>query len=89
MSENHPHRIEFPCDYPIKVIGETQQHSIEQIIEVVRCHAPEVTPERVSSKLSREGNYQSIRITIVATGEAQLKALHTDLTALPSVRMVL
>lgn len=82
-------RIEFPCQYPIKIIGETDETASSQIIEVVCRHAPEVTPDQISTRESRNGNYQSIRVDIIATGESQLKALHGDLMALASVRMVL
>ena len=82
-------RIEFPCDYPIKVIGDVQQDAVAQIIRVVRQHAPEVTPDQVNTRASRNGNYQSVRVVIRATGEPQLRALHADLMALASVRMVL
>lgn len=81
-------RIEFPCAYPIKVIGEVRD-SVGEIITIVRRHAPEVTPDEISTRESRKGNFQSIRVTIVATGEPQLKALHEDLMTLPGVRMVL
>jgi uncharacterized protein len=81
-------RIEFPCPYPIKVIGEVQD-SVSEIISVVRRHAPEVTPDEVSTRESRKGNFQSIRVTITATGETQLKALHAELIAVPGVRLVL
>ena len=81
--------IEFPCDYPIKIIGETDPESLAQALAVVRRHAPEVTPDQFSTRASRNGNFQSLRVTIVATGEAQLKSLHQELVALPSVRLVL
>ena len=81
--------IEFPCDYPIKVIGDVQGSAVEQIIAVVRKHAPEVTPDQVSLRASSKGNFHSVRFNIRATGEPQLKALHTDLLALSSVRLVL
>ena len=86
---DEPPRIEFPCDYPIKVIGDVSGASVSEIISVVRRHAPEVTPDEVSTRQSRKGNFQSVRITIVATGESQLRSLHEELIALPSVRMVL
>ncbi len=81
-------RIEFPCAYPIKVIGEIRD-SVAEIVTVVRRHAPEVTPDEITTRESSKGNFQSIRVTIVATGESQLKALHEDLMTLPGVRMVL
>lgn len=82
-------QIEFPCDYPIKIIGEREPEVIADIIAIVRKHAPEVTPDHVTTRQSRNGNFESIRVTIVATGEAQLKALHTELLELASVRLVL
>ncbi len=82
-------QIEFPCDYPIKVIGETDVDAVAEIIAVVRKHAPEVTPDQVSTRASKKGNYQSVRVQIVATGEAQLTALHQELLNLPGVRLVL
>ncbi len=84
-----PPRIEFPCDYPIKVIGEVSDDGIAEIVAIVRQHAPEVTPDQVSTRDSRNGNFRSVRVTIVATGEEQLRVLHEDLIALPNVRLVL
>ena len=81
--------IEFPCEYPIKIIGDRDPASIADILAVVRTYAPEVTPDQISIRQSRKGNYESVRVTIVATGEEQLKALHADLVALTSVRLVL
>jgi putative lipoic acid-binding regulatory protein len=84
-----PPRIEFPCDYPIKVIGEVSDDGIGEIVAIVRQHAPEVTPDQVSIRDSRNGNFRSVRVTIVATGEEQLRVLHEALIALPNVRLVL
>lgn len=81
--------INFPCDYPIKIIGDTDPNAVAQALSVVRRHAPEVTPDQFDTRSSKHGNFQSLRVTIVATGEAQLKALHLELVALPSVRLVL
>ena len=88
MSDTDAPRIEFPCRYPIKIIGDVSE-SVTDIIDIVRQHAPEVTPDEVSTRHSSKGNFQSVRVTIVATGETQLQALHQDLITLPGVRMVL
>ncbi|MBT7334013.1 MAG: DUF493 domain-containing protein [Gammaproteobacteria bacterium] len=81
-------RIEFPCPYPIKIVTESQA-SIAEIVAVVRQHAPEVTPDQIAIRESRKGNFRSIRVTIVATGESQLKRLHLALMAVNGVRLVL
>ncbi len=88
MSDTDAPRIEFPCRYPIKIIGDVSE-SVADIINVVRRHAPEVTPDEVSTRQSSKGNFQSVRVTIIATGEPQLQAMHQELIALPGVRMVL
>jgi putative lipoic acid-binding regulatory protein len=88
VTEVEAPRIEFPCDYPIKVIGDASG-PVAEIIDVVRRYASEVTPDQVTTRQSRNGNYRSVRVTIVATGEAQLQMLHKELIALPSVRLVL
>ena len=44
---------------------------------------------RLSCVPSRNGRFLSVSVEIVATGEAQLKALHEDLLAHDQVRLVL
>ena len=82
-------RIEFPCDYLIRIIGEQGGDFRATVLDIVRDHAAIVREEAVSVRESREGAYCSVRVTIVATGEDQLKILHQALMAEPAVRMVL
>ncbi len=83
-------RIEFPCDdYPIKVIGESHELFRRQVMGIVRRHDASFREGTVTEQPSRRGNYTSVRLLIRATGEAQLKALHGELMALPCVKMVL
>jgi uncharacterized protein len=84
-----PTRIEFPCDYPIRIIGDRHQGFRAKVLDIVRAHAPEVALDSVSVRESRDGAYCSVRVTIVATGEDQLKRLHQALMAESGVRMVL
>jgi uncharacterized protein len=86
---NEVPKIEFPCDYPIKVVGDSDELFAETVVELTRRHAPEVTGEQVSVRSSRHGNYCAVTITIRATGEPQLRALHETLRRYPLVRMVL
>ncbi len=82
-------KIEFPCDYPVKIVGENHENFTETVVALTREHAPEITEAHVRVRESREGNYCSVTITIRATGEAQLVALHESLKGHPSVRLVL
>lgn len=82
-------RIEFPCQYPVKVMGVAGAGLELDVVPVCQRHAPEVDAEQVTIRESREGNYLSITVIIRATGENQLRALFEDLKAMDSVKMVL
>jgi uncharacterized protein len=82
-------RITFPCSYPIRIIGVDGEGFARSVLEVVRLHATDVTPDDVNLRHSAKGKYVSVAVTLMATGEAQLKALHTDLLKLPDVKLVL
>ena len=81
--------IEFPCDYPIKVVGDAQVDFEKIIVSVIQKHAPDVDLNTVTRRDSAKGNYQSLSVVIVATGKPQLDALFADLKATNIVRMVL
>ena len=81
--------IEFPCDYPIKIIGVSDTVFRETVVEIVRAHAPNLDDDTISERASRNGRYCAVNLSIVATGEPQLKALHQDLMAQPLVKLVL
>lgn len=82
-------RITFPCDYPVKIVGTYSDAFVDDITAIVRDHAPDLTAEQVSVKMSRKATYCSVTCVIVATGEQQLKALHEQLRTLDAVSVVL
>lgn len=88
MSDEAP-KIEFPCDYPIKILGENHASFTDRVVEAVRRHAPELPDDKVSWRESRNGNYISVTVVIRAQGESQLKRLHDELKADQWVRLVL
>ncbi len=89
MTEPKAPKIEFPCDYIIKVIGNAAPDFREFVVSVVERHAPGISEDRISVNDSRNGRFTSVRLTIVATGEEQLKALFEELKASGRVHMVL
>jgi putative lipoic acid-binding regulatory protein len=89
VSDQEPPKIEFPCDYPIKVLGVAGDAFEATITEVFHRHAPGFDPQSVRLKISRKGTFNSFNIIITATGESQLEALHRDLLATGLVKMVI
>lgn len=82
--------IEFPVDdYPIKVIGTAGDQFLAHIAAIVRTHDEGFATDQVVSQASSKGNYVSLRLSIRATSEVQLKALHAELMSHPLVKLVL
>ena len=89
MSDQKAPKIEFPCDYLIKVIGDAAPDFTEFVISVVESHAPGISENDVTVKDSRGGRFASVNITIRATGEPLLHPLFEELKASGRVHMVL
>ena len=81
--------IEFPCDFPLKIMGATRDGFAQAVVEVVTKHAPDFDAATVEMRPSKAGNYLSLTCTIHATSKPQLDALYRELTGHPWVKIVL
>ena len=88
QGEEQP-KIEFPCEYPIKILGNNCAGFAADVVSACKRHAPELDESAVSVKHSAEGRFISVTVTIIATGEPQLKALYEDLKLNGDVKMVI
>jgi putative lipoic acid-binding regulatory protein len=79
----------FPTDYPIKIVGRPSPEFRARIHAIVVRHAPDVDPDRVTERLSANGNFLSVSYTIRALSREQVIALAGDLKACELVMMVL
>ena len=81
--------LEFPCDFPIKIMGARVDGFAQAVAEVVLVHAPDFNSATMEMRPSSKGNYLSLTCTIRATSKDQLDALYRALTAHPMVKVVL
>ncbi|MCX7140088.1 MAG: DUF493 domain-containing protein [Proteobacteria bacterium] len=81
--------LAFPCDFPIKIMGQTQPGFAQAIMDVVLRHAPDFDAATMEMRNSREGKYLSLTVTIRATSREQLDDLYRELCDHPMVKMVL
>lgn len=81
--------IEYPCEFPIKILGHTRAGYAQAILEVVNRHAPDFDGATLQMKSSKHGKYLSITCVINATSRTQLDALYQELCDHPLVVMVL
>jgi putative lipoic acid-binding regulatory protein len=89
LNEPTPPKIEFPCDYPIKVMGVASEELHTTVKEIMFRHAPGFDEATITVRDSAQGNYQAITVIITATGTPQLQAIFTDLKSCAHVKMVL
>lgn len=81
--------IEYPCDFPLKIMGHTQPGFAQAVLTVVKRHAPDFDDASLAMKTSKKGKYLSLTCVIRATSRTQLDALYQELCDQPSIVMVL
>jgi putative lipoic acid-binding regulatory protein len=81
--------LKFPCAFPIKVMGLTQDNFAQSIVVVVQKHVPDFNAATLEMRASRGGKYLSLTCTVNAESREQLDNLYRDLTTHPMVTLVL
>lgn len=81
--------IEYPCDFPIKIMGKAERDFTRVTLAIVKHHAPDFDEATMEIRSSKGGNYLSITCTIRAISRSQLDALYQALTGHPMVSVVL
>ena len=82
-------QIEYPLDFPIKIMGRREPGFVRNVVDIVRKHAPEFDESTIELRQSKKNTYLSITCTIVAVSREQLDALYQELGDHPAVAMVL
>lgn len=82
-------KIEFPCLYPIKIIGKAVDDFQDTVIAAVERHTGRIDSKLITLRPSKQKNYLAITVTIAATGKEQLQNIFMDLKNIESVKMVL
>jgi putative lipoic acid-binding regulatory protein len=84
-----PSLIEYPSDFPLKILGHTRPGFAQEVLKVVKRHAPDFNDTTMEMRPSKKGKYLSLTCVIRATSREQLDALYQELCDLPQVVMVL
>jgi putative lipoic acid-binding regulatory protein len=81
--------IDYPCDFPIKIMGVNANGFTQSVLEAMLRHAPDFDPASMQTRTSGKGNYLSLTCTFRACSQAQVDALYRELAAHPLVKVVL
>ena len=81
--------MEFPCDFPLKVMGKDDERFRSTAFALVQRHVRQLTPDDVKSRRSSGGKFVALTFSFQAESREQLDALYEDLNASDHVLMVL
>jgi putative lipoic acid-binding regulatory protein len=79
----------FPADYPIKVVGRPSDEFRARVHAIVLRHVPSLDPDRITERLSENGNFLSISYPLRADSREQIEALVAELKACEGVLIIL
>lgn len=71
--------LQFPCEFPIKVMGRSSEEFEAEILDVFRKHI-DVEAAAVSTRPSGAGNFLSVTVQFTADSQQQLDALYRELS---------
>lgn len=69
---------QFPCDFPLKIMGPASAPLKQVVSEIVLKHVPDFDPQTIQTKQSRNGKYQSITVKLFINNKEQVLGLYQD-----------
>ncbi|NJD31017.1 MAG: DUF493 domain-containing protein [Gammaproteobacteria bacterium] len=81
--------LEFPCRFPIKVMGAATDEFRSLVLGIVTRHFGEPASSDIEERPSSGGRYLGVTITVRAESKAQLDAAYTELTSCRQVLVAL
>lgn len=89
MTEQTDEHFNFPCDFPIKIMGRCDCELELLVVEIINKHVDNLGENAVKSRPSGKGNFISVTVTIKAHSREQLDNIYLELTAREEVLMAL
>lgn len=81
--------IEFPCDFLIKVMGETSDDFANAMVQVIQAYEPTFDASKVDMRASSGGRFISLTCNVHVTSKVQLDSIYRALSEHPQVKYVL
>ena len=81
--------IEYPSQFPIKVMGLKVDGLVAAIIHVAHQFDPAFDASTIELRESSGGKYLGVTVTVTATSREQLDELYRTLSTHPMVKVVL
>lgn len=89
LDTSKPALIDFPCDFPIKVMGEMQAGFADTIAGLIQTVQPTFSAANIEMRASSGGKYISLTCHVHVASQEQLDAVYRLISAHPLVKFSL
>ncbi|MEX0707907.1 MAG: DUF493 domain-containing protein [Woeseia sp.] len=79
-NDNDSSLLEFPCEFPIKMMGHDREAFHATARAIIERHAGTIDDNAIRLAASRNGRFVSMTVTIHAESRQQLDAIYVDLS---------
>lgn len=81
--------VEFPCNFLIKVMGETNEDFANTMVKLIQEHEPTFDASKVDMRASSGGRFISLTCNVYVTSKPQLDGIYGALSKHSLVKYVL
>ncbi|MBI3247146.1 MAG: DUF493 domain-containing protein [Deltaproteobacteria bacterium] len=89
MTTTRASLLEFPCHFPLKVIGKNEETFELQVMRIMQKYVAEADTAHCQRRLSAGSKYLALTISFMAQSQEQLEALYHELSRLEVVQFTL
>ncbi len=75
----------YPCEFTLKVLGKNNPEFEQKALMITREFFPELKENAIMPRLSKDKNYLSLSITVMAQSREQLDKIYQAYTAAPEI----
>lgn len=86
---NKESAIEFPCEFPIKMMGRDSDEFRITARVLIESHVGPIADDAIQINQSGKGNFVSVTVTVTATSQEQLDDIYREVSGHDDVLMAL
>jgi len=89
MNDKTKELWQFPCDFPIKIVGKSNPEFETFVYSTLHKFFPDLREGVIQTRPSKDNTYLAITVTVPALSKEQLDAVYSELTSNKQVLFVL
>ncbi len=89
ISDKSAKLIEFPCKFPIKVLGKDCKEFYKAVTSIMHSHSQNFSEEKAQKNKSKKGKYISFTCIVDVNNQNELDKIYIDLSQNNNILFVL